>query len=214
MAARIVLNTLLLSLVALAACAPPRVAALPGVVAPAQRLPRGTLPDGHRKVVFLWELHDGDIVARGEGVARIASPDSVRMDFFLAGGFGSGAAILIGDSLNVPGPDMARKLVPPRPLLWAALGRLNLPPDRDTTVRVDGSVVRADIGAPVRWRVTFHGDTLTRLDRVNEGRLQEWVERVGDQKVQFRDESARRSLSLTIQSSDAVAAFDSSIWHF
>jgi hypothetical protein len=202
------------ALTALVACGPPRVVALPGAVAPAQRLPRGTLPDGHRKVVFQWELKDGDMIARGEGVARIASPDSVRMDFFLAGGFGSGAAILIGDSLNVPGPDMARKLVPPRPLMWAALGKLDLPAERDTTVRVDGNVVRADIGAPAHWRVTFHGDTLTRLERVDQGRLQEWVERIGEQKVQYRNESARRSLSLTIQTSDAVAAFDPSIWRF
>ena len=43
------------------------------------------------------------MTARGEGVARIASPDSVRMDFFLGGGLGSGAAVLIGDSLSGPG---------------------------------------------------------------------------------------------------------------
>jgi hypothetical protein len=169
---------------------------------------------GHRKVVYQWELHDGEMIARGDGVARISSPDSVRMDFFLAGGFGSGAAILIGDSLAVPGPDMARKLVPPRALLWASLGRFDVPAERDTVVRVDGSVVRADIGSPAHWRVTFHGDTLTRLERVEGGRLQEWVERVGAQKVLYRNESARRSLSLTIQTSDAVAAFDPSIWHF
>src|SRR4051812_20337387 len=84
-------------------CRPPRVAELPGTIAPVQQLPRGTLPNGRRQVVFQWEMRDGDIAARGDGVARIASPDSVRMDFFLAGGFGSGAAILIGDSLLVPG---------------------------------------------------------------------------------------------------------------
>jgi hypothetical protein len=109
---------------------------------------------------------------------------------------------------------MARKLVPPAALLWASLGRFEVPAERDTVVRVDGSVARADIGSPTHWRVTFHGDTLTRLERVEGGRLQEWVERVGAQKVLYRNESARRSLSLTIQTSDAVAAFDPSIWHF
>jgi hypothetical protein len=177
-----------------------------------QQLPRGTLPGGHRQVVFRWELHDGDILARGDGVARIASPDSVRLDFFLGGGFGGGATVLIGDSLQVPGPDMIRKLVPPRALLWASLGRFDVPPERDTVVRVDGAVLRADIGSPVHWRATFHGDTLTRLERVDGGRLQEWVERSVDQKVQYRNEAARRSLSLVIQRSDAVAQFDPSIW--
>ena len=201
-------------MVASVACAPPRVAALPGTSAPVQRLPSGALPAGHRKVVFQWELKDQDFTARGDGVARIASPDSVRLDFFLGGSVGGGGAILIGDSLIVPGPDMARKLVPPRALLWAALGRLDLPAERDTVVRIEGDVVRADIGAPVHWRVSFRGDTLTRVERVVGGRLQEWVERGAGQRVLYRNESSRRTLSLVIQRSDAVTAFDPSIWRF
>jgi hypothetical protein len=202
-----------LVLLAGGACAPPRLAPLSGVPVPVQQLPKGSLPYGYRKVVFRWELRDGDVTARGDGVARIASPDSVRLDFFLGGGFGSGAAVLIGDSLHVPGPDMARRLVPPRALLWAALGRLDLPAERDTVVRVDAGVLRADIGSPVHWRATFRGDTLTRLERVEGGRLQEWVERAADQTVQYRNEADRRTLSLVIQRSDAVPPFDPSIWH-
>jgi len=52
----------------------------------------------------------------------------------------------------------------------------------------------------------------TRLERVEGGRLQEWVERTGVQRVQYHNEAARRSLSLVIQGSDAVASFDPSIW--
>jgi hypothetical protein len=193
-------------------CAPPRVVPLQGVPVPTQQLPTGILPGGTRQVVFKWELRDGDVTARGDGVARIASPDSVRLDFFLGGGFGGGAAVLIGDSLQVPGPDAARRLVPPRALLWAALGRLDIPAEPDTVVRVDAGVLRADIGAPVRWRATFHGDTLTRLERVDGGRLQEWVERAADRSVQYRNEAARRTLSLVIQRSDAVPPFDPAIW--
>jgi hypothetical protein len=203
-----------LLLLALAACQPPRVAPLEGLPAPARALPRGSLPEGHRKLVFKWELHDGEINARGDGVARIASPDSVRLDFFLGGGFGGGAAVLIGDSLRTPGGDMARKLIPPRALLWASLGRLDLPTEPDTTVRVDGAVLRADIGAPVHWRAAFRGDTLIRLERVDGGRLQEWVERGTDGAVQYRHESARRTLSLVIQRSDAAPSFDPAIWSF
>lgn len=207
-------RALALLTVGLVACAPPRIAALPGADVSPTRLPHGAGLEGRRKVVFAWEMRDADIVARGDGVARIASPDSVRMDFFLAGGFGSGAAILIGDSLLVPGPDLVRRLVPPRPLLWAALGRLAIPAEPDTVVRVDGAILRADIGSPTHWRVTFMGDTLSRLERVDGGRRQEWVERSGDQKVQYRNEAARRSLSLVIQRIDVVPAFDPAIWRF
>ena len=205
-------SLLTLALAGMAACRPPRVEPLSGTAAPVRMLPRGTLTDGRRKVTFQWELRDGDIAARGDGVARIASPDSVRLDFFLGGGMGGGVAVLVGDSLQVPGPDFARKLVPPRALLWASLGRLDVPAEPDTVVRVDGAVLRADIGAPVHWRATFRGDTLTRLERVAGGRLQEWVERSPDQRVQYRNEAARRSLSLVIIRSDVVASFDPSIW--
>jgi hypothetical protein len=177
-------------LVAAAGCAPPRIVPLQGAPVPAQQLPKGTLPGGSRQVVFKWELHDGDVNARGDG-----------------------AAVLIGDSLQVPGPDAAKRLVPPRALLWAALGRLDVPAEPDTVVRVDAGVLRADIGAPVRWRATFRGDTLTRLERVDGGRLQEWVERAADRSVQYRNEAARRTLSLVIQRSDAVPPFDPAIWH-
>lgn len=199
-------------LVAASACQPPRLAPLEGVTAAAGSIPLPASPTGHRKVSFTWELRDGELAAHGEGVARIAYPDSVRLDFFLGGGFGGGAAVLIGDSLQAPGPNAARKLIPPRPLLWAALGRLDLPAERDTVVRVDGDVLKADIGAPVHWRVTFHADSLTRLDRVDAGRLQEWVDRRAGGVVQYRDERARRTLSLVIQRTDVVAPFDSSIW--
>src|SRR4029079_2566479 len=165
-------------------CRPPKVVALPGEIAPSRQLPVGELPSGNRKIVFEWELKDGEMTARGEGVARVASPDSARLDFFLGGGLGSGAAVLIGDSLQVPGPDMIRKLIPPRPLLWAALGRLQLPADRDTTMRIDGANLRAALGCPSHWRVTFRGDPLARLERVGDGRLLEWVDRSADRRVQ------------------------------
>lgn len=167
---------------------------------------------GHRRIDFQWELKDQDMTARGDGVARIAYPDSVRLDFFLGGGQGGGAAVLIGDSLAVPGPDLIRRLVPPRALLWAALGRLDIPAERDTVVRVDGPTARADIGSPVHWRATFQGDSLSRLERVDGDRIQEWVERASGQRVQYRHESSGRALSLVIQRSDAVSAFNPSIW--
>jgi hypothetical protein len=194
------------------ACATPRISALPGAPTSAQRLPAPPAWSGHRRIVFQWELKDQDLTARGDGVARIAYPDSVRLDFFLGGGNGGGAAILIGDSLAVPGPDLVRRLVPPRALLWAALGRLDLPAERDTVVRVDGAVVRADIGTPMRWRATFQGDSLSRLERVEGGRVREWVERGAGQRVQYRHESSGRTLSLVIQSSDVATAFNPSIW--
>lgn len=195
-------------------CAP-RVQPLPGTPAPAV-LPPARLPPGHRHIVFRWELEDVDLSSRGEGAARAAAPDSARLDFFLAGGLGGGAAVLIGEELRLPprGDDLARRLVPPPPLLWATLGRLAVPALRDTVARVDGDTLRADIGNPVAWRVTFVRDSLRRLERVEDGRVTEWVDRSGDGRVRYRHHASRRQLDLTILRSEDVRAFDPAIWVF
>jgi hypothetical protein len=192
-------------------CAP-RLRPLAGVPASA-RLPTAELPRGYRRIVFTWEMRDPEFHVRGEGVARLASPDSARLDFFIGGGLGGGRAVLIGQSVRAPGGDLVRRLVPPAPLLWAALGRLALPPARDTAVRVADGVVRADVGAPPAWRVTFRGDTLVRLDRVSGDRLTEWVERSSPERVRYRHETARRELTLVVQRVvEETSPFDATIW--
>jgi len=196
---------------AAAACAP-RLSPLPGEQAPAT-LPRAVVPPGHHQVNFDWEFSDPDMAGRGEGVARVASPDSIRLDFFLAGGFITGGAVLIGDSLDTPGIELFRRLIPPPTLLWAALGRTALPATRDTAIRRDGELLRADLGRPVQWRVTFRRDTLIRLEHVEGGRLVEWVDRGGNDYLEYRQEAARRSLRLHIIRVQDVTPFDSSIWH-
>jgi hypothetical protein len=204
---------LLALLLLLSACAP-RLSPLAGVPVPVSRMPNATLLDGHHRIVFDWQLDDQEMSGKGEGVARIASPDSARLDFFLGGGFGGGgSALLIGDVVQVPGPSLVRKLVPPPALLWAALGRVALPNLADTVIRSDGSILRVDIGQPVAWRLTFHGDTLARAERVDGGRVREWVERSDATHVQYRDVGARRSLRLTITRMDEVPEFDASTWH-
>lgn len=199
---------LLLTATTVVACVP-KLGALVGAPAPAV-LPRTQLPAGHRQLVFNWELDDREMSGRGEGVARVAGPDSARLDLFLAGGFGSGAAILIGDSLQVPG-GLPRRFIPPPPLLWAALGRVAVPAERDTIARVDGELLRVDIGSPPSWRLTFRHDSLVRLERVRNGRIAEWIERNGA-AVHYRSEEARRDLLLTIKRVQEVPAFDAAIW--
>ena len=190
-------------------CAP-RAGKLSGTPAPA-RFPNTELPRGHQRVVFRWEYVDLALAAKGEGVARIAAPDSVRLDFFLDGGLGSSFAILIGDSLATPGGDDVRRYLPPVPLLWGALGRLHVPSVADTSATVDGDAVRADIGKNPTWRVTFVSDRLTRLERIVDGRRLEWVSRTGTD-VRYQNERSSRSLSLKISSTNEAAAFDSEIW--
>jgi hypothetical protein len=188
----------------------PSLRPLTGAPTPAV-VPKTAIPPGYHRIIFDWELDDREVSARGEGIARLSSPDSARLDLFLAGGFGSGAAVLIDDSLQVTAGNLTRRFIPPPPLLWATLGRVAVPPAHDTSARVDGELLRVDIGLPVNWRLTFRRDTLLRLERVRDGRIIEWVERSGN-AIRYRSEEARRALLLTVKRVEEVPPFDASIW--
>jgi hypothetical protein len=194
----------------LVACTP-RVAPLKGVLAPDRALPAIAMASGHRHIVFKWDYEEGDIAARGDGSIRTAAPDSARLDFFLGGGLGAGGAVLIGDSLRTPHANLARRYIPPAPLMWAALGRLAIPPLADTVVRVDGELTRADIGRPLEWRVAIKGDTLVELDHVSDGKITESLTRDADGTLTFQAPGARRTLRLTVIREEP-GSFDASIW--
>ena len=198
-----------IALIALA-CAP-AAAPLPGVLAPDRTLPAISMAAGHRHLVFKWDYQEGDIAARGDGSIRAAAPDSARLDFFLGGGLGAGGAILIGDSLRTPNAALAKKYIPPPSLLWAALGRLAIPPLSDTVVKIDGPLMRADIGRPLQWRVTLRGDTLVALEHISDGKITESLNRESNGAMTFQAPGARRTLRLTILR-DEIGSFDASIW--
>ena len=203
------LAVILIAMMGGSACAP-RAGSLAGTPAPA-RFPSTELPPGRQRIVFRWDYIDQAIAAKGEGVARIAAPDSVRLDFFLDGGLGGGFAIVIGDSISTPGGDDVRRYLPPVPLLWASLGRLAVPALPDTVAKVDGGTLRADIGRNPSWRVTFAGDRLTRLEFIVDGRRLEWAGRNGAE-VRYQNERSSRSLTLRISSTDEASPFDPAIW--
>ena len=197
--------------VALAASCVPKAPPLTGTPTRVP-LPSLEVPPGHTRWVFDWSYEDPDIQARGEGALRVASPDSARVDLFLGGGLGSAAAVLIGNELRAPGPDMVRRLVPPPPMLWAAVGRLAVPALPDTNARLEGDTLRADVGRGEIWRVTVAGGRLRRLERITDGRIIQSVDRRDETHVRYYDATGRRSLDLTVKRVDTNLAFDASIW--
>jgi hypothetical protein len=198
------------ALVAAIACAP-AAAPLKGVLAPDRSLPALNLPPGHRHIVFKWEYEEGEVAARGDGSVRIAPPDSARLDFFLGGGLGAGAAVLIGDSLRAPNAELARRYIPPTPMMWATLGRLAIPALRDTVVRMDGDLLRADVGKPAQWRVAIRGDTLVGLEHISDGKIVESFSRGANGVLTYEAPGARRRLRLTILR-EQPGSFNAAIW--
>jgi hypothetical protein len=200
----------LLGAVALTSCAP-AAAPLKGVLAPDRSLPPVTLPPGHRQLVFKWDYEEGEVAARGDGAVRMAAPDSARLDFFLGGGLGAGAAVLIGDSLRAQHIDLVRRYIPPAPLMWAVLGRLAIPALPDTVVRTDGELLRADIGKPVQWRLALKGDTIVQMEHISNGKITETLTRGADGAFTFEAPAARRRLRLTPVRVEP-GSFNASIW--
>ncbi|MDQ6887856.1 MAG: hypothetical protein M3068_11260 [Gemmatimonadota bacterium] len=193
---------------------PPKAPPLRGSVAPVSlRLPPDELPPGggHRKMVFTWHYTDPDFDLHGDGAARIAAPDSVRLDFFLPNGLG-GRAVVIGSEVRTPGIELVKGLVPPPPFLWGTLGQLRLGPARDTVVRVDADTVRADIGSDPRWRAVWVTGRLRSLELIEGGRVAQRVTRAAMDTVHFTDLRARRTLRLIVTRTESVDGFDEAIW--
>ena len=198
----------------LVACAPtlaPLVNATP-VAQQREPLPSIELPRHSQRIVFNWRLQESELEVRGEGAARISAPDSARVDLFVAGGLGSGAAWVIGDDMRLEAPEALRRVLPPPAFLWAALGRFSIPPGRDTVVARTDSTVTAEIGPSPRWRVSIRKGRVTRLERAEGDKVIDRLERRDDGSLVYFHAPTRRQLTLTITRTDSVAPFDASIW--
>ncbi|MFL5519952.1 MAG: hypothetical protein ACJ8B6_03380 [Gemmatimonadales bacterium] len=110
-----------------------------------------TSNQGHR---FKWSFKSPDEGVGGGGNARIAPPDSLRLD--MAGPLGAKrtSAMVLGDTaLWVSRKDVIEKIIPSYPLLWAMLGVARRPPD---AAELTGSV--AD--SLTAWQYVFGADTV------------------------------------------------------
>ncbi|MBC7564408.1 MAG: hypothetical protein H7305_16025 [Gemmatimonadaceae bacterium] len=214
MSARRVGIAMLTLIATIAGCTAPRLAPLVNATQGAARepLPVIELPRHSQRIVFNWQLRESELEVHGEGAARIAAPDSARIDLFVSGGLGSGAAWVIGDQMRLDAPDALRRVLPPPAFLWAALGRFAVPAGRDTLVARTDSLLTVDIGPEPRWRLAILGGRITKLERADGDRVVDRLERKGDASLVYYHSPTRRQLTLTITRVDSVAPFDASIW--
>ncbi len=134
----------------------------------------------------------------------------MRLDFFVDGGVGGGAVVLIGDSLRAPPDASGLRYLPPVPLLWASLGVARVD-GADTLPRVIGDTIFVDIAQ--RWRVGLREGQLQSLALLDGGRVRELVQHLGS-SVSYNSYAARRRLTLTDLRRVPDVSFDSSIWRF
>jgi len=106
---------------------------------------------------FTWLYQDEQASKGGRGSARIAVPDSLRIDFAGSLGIGKGSAVVVGDSALWVVPERSvEELVPGVSLLWSVLGIARGP---DSGARLAG----LDQPERTAWQYADGGDTVTYL---------------------------------------------------
>ena len=186
-----------------------------------------TTPGRSTALTFKWKYRDERQSGGGRGMARLAVPDSLRIDWRAVLGMASGAAVMIGDS--VAWVDPSRDSVPAEPrgvaMAWAAVGVVRPPPvgARVLTLRTGEGTASA-----VVWRFATDADTLDY--KVTEGPPRileaEWRQG-GKQLVRIRtvlDEHARPTsaridsprqsarFEFTVVAVDTVPVFAAPMW--
>ena len=115
---------------------------------------RATLPRTPALIRFRWHYQDERVKYAGRGTVRVAPPDSLRFDYVGPLGLGSGAAVIIGDSVVWADPDKDfRSLVPAVPMLWAAFAMVRPPSE-------SAAVFGAPLERRVVWQFAQSSDTL------------------------------------------------------
>jgi len=223
--------------VLVAGCPGPRTLAplVPIVLAPASRdsavqWARATLPRTPTLIRFRWRYQDERVKYAGRGTERIAPPDSLRFDYAGPMGWGSGAAVIIGDSVLWADPEKNfRSLVPAIPMLWVAFAMVRPPADGAVVLgaRLSDSTSRRQ---RTIWRFAQVEDTLDYVVTDSAGRESmleaEWRRRgsvvarsrsqidslghVANARVDFPEGPAR--LELTVVGIDTIAVIPPALW--
>lgn len=145
---------------------------VPAGIAPADRdsalaFAAGTTPGRSVALTFKWKYRDERQSGGGRGMARLAAPDSLRVDWRAVLGLASGATVLIGDSVAwVDPPPKGGDSVPDEPhgvaVAWAALGVVRPPASNAQVLTLPpggGAGKSADPGVIV-WRFVSGPDTI------------------------------------------------------
>lgn len=196
---------------------------------------RTTLPRTPALIRFRWHYEDERVKYAGRGTVRIAPPDTLRFDYVGPLGLGSGAAVIIGDSVLWADPERDfRSLVPAIPMLWAAFAMVRPPADNATVfgARLVDSLrhTRRNV-----WRFAQPEDTLdyvvTPSDSATRGvgMLEaEWRQRgkmvarnwsrldtlahPASARIDFPEISGGARFELTVVAVDAAQVFAPAIW--
>jgi hypothetical protein len=99
----------------------------PASAASVEAMAAATLPTRRELVALHWSYDEGDAPVTGRGAARLAPPDSLRLDVAVPV-IGRATLVFAGDSAwSAPG-HLAQQVAPGRAAVWAMFGVVQLPP--------------------------------------------------------------------------------------
>lgn len=188
----------------------------------AQNARLATRPQEPVRIVFDWSLNESGSRTGGRGVVRMEPPYKARLDLFTNQGETVLRAALVDDVLRLPRGVESQDIVPPPPLLWVALGvfrpgALSLLAGGE---RLEDGAVRLSYsqggGEEVRYRL--QGGRVQEAELVRGGDATETVSVEGSsehtfpQEAVYRNLSAFRELTLTLDGYEQVDVFPPDIW--
>ena len=176
------------------------------------------------RVLFSWRISEEGARFDGQGVARMEPPYRSRLDLFLDNGELVVMAALVDDDLRLP-VTAPEGIIPPAPLLWAALGVLR--PGRLATLlggeSVDSTSVRLRYRIPQGGEVhyLFRDGILERGELLRGGRVEETLELEQSGVASelpgvatYRNLPAFRELQVRVETIDHVESYPPDIWSF
>ena len=184
-----------------------------------QQVIAASAPVVNRFAAFDWTLSDGGSRFRGAGAARVATDFRARLDLFGPQDVLYLSALLSGDRLTVP-PGVPARVVPPAPLLWAALGVIRPPAGAELLVAEQraGATRLAYRAADGTWTFRTRDGALVHAEWQAAGGARHTVELTGTrsgappQRAHYRDWQEYRELVLELEQLEEVDAFPPETW--
>lgn len=131
-----------------------------------------TVPAASELIQLRWRYDDGDRAVSGRGAARLAPPDSLRLDISVRI-LGRATLVLAGDSTWAEPEATVLDVLPPRAIVWAIFGVVR-PPGPGTRIEVgdaaDRRLYRLTAPDGLTTLLELRGDTLLGATQTRGGR--------------------------------------------
>lgn len=212
--------------VLLAACPPKAPTVTPaGAFRPSSRAELAeaearSAPARREIVRFGWRSDDGSLQLSGNGAARVAPPDSLRVDMAASLGLGRATVIMAGQRVEAQPQAVVDRILPDRFALWALLGYMKLPAAASTVEKMED-------GDRIVWRITdergritlfeMRGNVLIGATREDQGRTTSALQLTRDasgilSRAQLTDFGRSLRIDIEITGREASEAFAADTW--